>query len=74
MDDYLKKITLQLKKAIQHLEYSYHKVNQLPAHPDKLDEETLETWESFCARYSRVIDLFLMKYLKAQVRKDLKCA
>ena len=57
----------KLIKAIGHLEYSYLKVLKLPTELDKLDEETLETWESFAARFSRVADVFLTKYLRACV-------
>lgn len=55
----------KLSKAIIHLEYSYQKVQQLS--PENLDEESLETWESFAARFSRVADMFLMKYLKTAI-------
>jgi len=34
------------------------------------DEETLETWESFSARFSRVVDLFLSRYLRTLVLKS----
>lgn len=57
----------QLLKAIRHLEYSYHKVLQLTVDIDALDEEALETWESFAARFSRVADIFLTKYIRASV-------
>lgn len=54
-------------KAVVHLEYSHKKVAQLPFHFAQLNEETLETWESFSARFSRVADLFLSKYLRLYV-------
>jgi hypothetical protein len=57
----------RLIKALIHLEYSYNKVNQLPTEPAQLNEETLETWESFVARFSRVADIFLSKYLRTAV-------
>jgi hypothetical protein len=65
---YLDKIQSQLLKALQHLSYSYEKVLLLPTDPKKLDEESLETWESFSARFSRVVDIFLMRVLKAQIK------
>lgn len=58
---------IKLLKAIDHLEYSYHKILQLPVTLDALDEEMLETWESFAARFSRVADIFLTKYVRAAV-------
>lgn len=54
----------KLQKAITHLEYSQNKVKTLPIHLSELNEESLETWESFSARFSRVADLFLSKYLR----------
>lgn len=57
----------KLNKAISHLEYSYHKVKQLPCDVANLDDETLETWESFSARFSRVADIFLTRYLRTLV-------
>ncbi len=54
----------KLQKAISHLEYSYNKIVNLPVNPNQLDEETLETWESFSARFSRVADIFMSKYLR----------
>ncbi len=65
---YLQTIQLQLLKALDHLDYSYQKVLVLPTNPAELDEETLETWESFAARFSRVVDIFLMRVLKAQIK------
>ena len=35
-----------------------------------MDEETLETWESFTARVSRTVDLFLTKYVRAIVLEE----
>ena len=64
--DYAKK----LKKALGHLRYSHKKILRLPTAPSKLDEEQLETWESFSARFARVVDLFLTKYLRAVVLQD----
>ncbi|MFH1727494.1 MAG: hypothetical protein ABIA04_03655 [Pseudomonadota bacterium] len=63
----LKDYARMLSKALQHLEYSYNKVVKLPADVKNLDEESLETWESFSSRFTRVVDLFLTKYLKARV-------
>jgi hypothetical protein len=63
----LKDYTRKLSKAIQHLEYSHKKVGSLPTDPEKLDEEGLETWESYAACFARVTDLFLTKYLRAKI-------
>lgn len=69
-EDYLILVKEQLKKAIAHLEYSYNKIVKLPTNPDVMDDEILETWESFCARFSRVADIFLVKFVKVFVKVD----
>jgi hypothetical protein len=58
---------VKLKKALAHLEYSYKKVVSLPTDVTKLDEEMLETWESFAARFGRVCDIFLSRYLRTLI-------
>jgi hypothetical protein len=60
----------KLKKSLAHLEYSYKKIVNLTPDPKKLDDESLEVWESFAARFSRVADMFLLRYLRAQVLKN----
>ena len=66
----IEKYRTQLQKALKHLQYSFKKVNLLPTHPDQLDEEGLETWEGYCSRFVRVVDLFLTKYMRAKVLQD----
>lgn len=60
----------KLRKSLQHLSYSYAKVLQLSTNVGLMDEETLETWESFTARFSRAVDLFLTKYARAVVMQE----
>ncbi len=63
----------ELKLGLQHLEYSYNKVTniaKLSTDPRKLDVEELETWESFVARFARVSDIFLSKYIRLKVLKE----
>jgi len=55
----------KIHKALEHLEYSHKKIQNLASTP--LDEEGLETWESYTSRFSGVVDIFLTKYLKARV-------
>lgn len=57
----------KLRKAISHLDYSYNKIQTLPDSLSQMDEEILETWESFTARFSRVSDIFVMKYLRSRI-------
>lgn len=57
----------QLSKALKHLEYSYNKVQKIPKKPDTLSEDQLETWESFSARFARVVDIFTSKLLRIKV-------
>jgi len=54
-----------LLKAIKHLQYSYEKLQNNKIVPTANDEEVLETWESFTARFARVVDIFLTKYIRA---------
>jgi hypothetical protein len=70
MTDYKKLLddtSRKLRKALQHLEYSSNKIGNLSADATRLDEESLETWESFSTRFSRVADIFLTKYLRTRV-------
>ena len=64
----LESYTQDIKKSLVHLKYSYEKVKNLSIHIEKTDSETLETWEGFVARFSRVSDIFVMKYLKTKVK------
>lgn len=57
----------KLLKALQHLSYSYNKIQKLPTDAKNLNEEALETWESFSARFARVTDIFLTRFLRAYV-------
>ena len=54
----------QLLKALSHLEYSYNKLMAANGTLDLENDENLETWESFAARFSRVVDLFLAKFVR----------
>ena len=65
-DDHRRKV----KKAIDHLKYSFAKVQKLPLSKEKWDEEIVETWESFAARFSRVSDLFLARYVRGAILSD----
>lgn len=54
----------QLLKALSHLEYSFKKISGNNGSIDLSDDENLETWESFSARFSRVVDLFLARFIR----------
>ncbi|MEI8055161.1 MAG: hypothetical protein WCH10_04075 [bacterium] len=60
----------RLKKALAHLAYSYKKTADIKFDPEKSDDESLEVWESFAARFSRVADMFLARYLRIQILKN----
>jgi hypothetical protein len=73
MSNYEKLIEIQkrkLKKALQHLQYSYNKIIKLPENVEELDEESLETWESFAARFACVAEIFLAQYLRSAILLD----
>lgn len=57
-------------KATKHLDYSLAKSQTLPRKLEENSEETLEVWESLTARFARVVDIFLTKYIKAQVKSQ----
>lgn len=59
----------QLKKSRQHLEYSYKKVIKFSLEGE-LDEETLETLESFASRFARFSDIAISKYLKLLAKEQ----
>jgi hypothetical protein len=60
----------QLLKALEYLDYSYAKIQVLPHQHNQLDMESLEVWESFATRFSRVADIFLSKYVRFLVLAD----
>lgn len=57
----------KLLKAIDHLEYSFNKVQKLTDDLRDMDDEMMETWESFSSRFSRVSDIFIMQYVRTKV-------
>ena len=58
---------IKLQKAIAHLQYTYEKIQKLPDDCSQMDEEQLETWESFAVRFGRASDIFLTRYLRTRV-------
>lgn len=60
----------KLEKSLKRLEYSYLKVKSLPVDVANMDDESLEVWESFTSRFSRTVDIFLTKYVRAMVLQD----
>jgi hypothetical protein len=70
MTDYKKILREQetkLAKALSHLNYTYKKIQKLSDDCKQLDEDELETWESFASRFGRASDIFLMRYLRTRV-------
>ncbi len=70
MTDYdalIKETGDKLLKALDHLEYSYNKVQALPDDLSQMDDEIMETWESYSSRFSRVSDIFTMQYLRTRI-------
>ncbi len=59
-----------IQKALEYLKYSYQKIQLLPTDLHDADPELLETWESFVARFSRVTDIFMMKYIRVRILID----
>jgi len=67
LEAYIEETKRKLRKALEHLQYSYNKINKLSTNVKQLNEEELETWESFSARFSRVSDMYLTKYLRSSI-------
>jgi hypothetical protein len=59
-----------LSKSLAYLKYSYEKVQKLSMDLHDSDPEVLETWESFVARFARVTDIFVMKYLRLKILSE----
>ena len=68
LEKLLKKYRINVKNALRHLKYSYKKVKKMSVNVHKLSEEQLETWESFIARFSRMSDIFISKYLRTHIQ------
>ncbi len=56
-----------LIKSLERLAFSYEKAKNLPLDPNNFDDQTLEVWESFAARFARASDIFLSQYLRTFV-------
>ena len=63
----LSDIKAKLLTSIKHLEFSYHKVLHMSSNVLEMDDETMETWESFSARFSRTSDVFLSRLLRTVI-------
>lgn len=57
----------EILEGIGHLEYSLNKVGGLSTDTSKLSSEELETWEGLVARFGRVSDIFLSKYIRSRI-------
>ncbi len=63
----LQETSRKLIKALEHLTYSYNKIQKLPDELAKMDDEIMETWESFSSRFARVSDIFVMQFLRTKI-------
>ena len=59
-----------LLKSLSYLKYSYQKVQGLSMQLKEATPELLEAWEGFVARFARVTDIFVMKYLRIKILLD----
>lgn len=66
-DDLIIETGAKLLKALDHLEYSFNKIQNLPDDLTEMDDEIMETWESFLSRFSRVSDIFIMQYMRTRI-------
>src|SRR3989338_4567229 len=73
MADYtklLEKHKEDVLNALYYLKFSFKKIEELSMNLKDADPELLETWESFVARFARVTDIFLMKYIRVKILMD----
>lgn len=68
--DLINEMKSEILEGIKHLEYSYKKVDKLTTNIDTLSSEDLETWEGLVARFARVSDIYLSRYIRAKVLHD----
>lgn len=68
-DEILEEQKKKLKKAMAHLDYSYEKIRKLSVTLNSLNEDQLADWEAYSARFSRVVELFLGRYLRSEILK-----
>jgi len=54
----------EIFEGLRHLDYSHKKALLLGTDISKLTSEDLETWEGLVARFGRVSDIYLSKYLR----------
>jgi len=70
IDEQLTITHTQIIKALHHLEVSIQKTRLLSVELDALADEQLEAFESLSSRFSRTVDLFTSKWLRAKVLKE----
>ena len=56
-----------MKKHLNILSIALKKLQHLDNKLNLDNDEILETWESFAARFSRVADIFLMRYIRSKI-------
>src|SRR3989338_3182461 len=54
-------------KSLKYLKQSYEEIQTLSLNLKNASSETLKSWESYVARFARVSDIFLMKYIRARI-------
>jgi len=67
MTDLIETYTEEIELGLKHLDYSYKKAQKLSTNSKELDVEELEVWESFVARFSRLTDVFIAKYIRLKI-------
>lgn len=70
-DAILTDLKQELNQALDHLAYSYNKItkNNFQIGP-ALTPDQLEAFEALTARFARVSDIFISKYLRSLTEKD----
>jgi hypothetical protein len=58
------KIRASIEKSLNHLDYSFKKVQKIPLDRPNWSEEQLEVLESFASRFARSSDLIVSRFLR----------
>jgi len=61
----------ELQSSLAHLNYSFQSMNEIEVSVTEMSEEQLQVQEAFTSRFSRVVDLFVNKTLRALDRYEL---
>lgn len=71
-DELIQEFKKDILDASKHLEWSFHRAQKISTNLNlaEISPEDLEVWEGLVARFGRVSDIFLSKYLRLIVLRN----